>query len=137
MCTPRVCSLMPTSARPVFSRHGGLQDFAGHSAVVAVALGRGFVRRYRPYHGYNHPMQMLIALLLAVQTGAAVPAPPDVAAPPADATKTASGLATKVLAKASGTDHPTKDDLVTVHYTGWTTDGKMFDSSVGKGAPST
>jgi peptidylprolyl isomerase len=67
-----------------------------------------------------------------------IPAPPDVAAPPADATKTASGLATKVLkAAAAGKDHPTRDDLVTVHYTGWTTDGQMFDSSVARGTPST
>jgi peptidylprolyl isomerase len=67
----------------------------------------------------------------------AIPAPADVAAPPKDATKTASGLATKVLKAGSVSDHPTREDLVTVHYTGWTTDGKMFDSSVARGAPST
>jgi len=67
----------------------------------------------------------------------AIPPPPDVAAPPADATKTASGLATKVLEPGTGTDHPTKDDLVTVDYSGWTTDGKMFDSSIARGKPST
>jgi len=67
-----------------------------------------------------------------------IPAPPpDVAAPPADATKTASGLATKVLTPSTSKDHPAKDDLVTVDYTGWTTDGKVFDSSITRGKPST
>jgi peptidylprolyl isomerase len=69
--------------------------------------------------------------------GGAVPAPPDVAAPPADATKLPSGLTTKVIARGTGMDHPTKDDVVVVHYTGWKTDGTMFDSSVQKGKPST
>jgi FKBP-type peptidyl-prolyl cis-trans isomerase len=59
-----------------------------------------------------------------------LPPPPDVAAAPADAEKTASGLASKQLSKGTGTDRPRAWDKVTVHYTGWTTDGKMFDSSV-------
>jgi FKBP-type peptidyl-prolyl cis-trans isomerase len=59
-----------------------------------------------------------------------LPAPPDVAAPPADAQKTPSGLASKVIKPGTGTEHPNAWDKVTVHYTGWTTDGKMFDSSV-------
>lgn len=58
-----------------------------------------------------------------------VPAPADVAAPPADATRTQSGLAIQVLKPGTGTDHPTADSVVKVNYTGWTTDGKMFDSS--------
>src|SRR5579863_419628 len=57
-------------------------------------------------------------------------APSDVAAPPADATRNASGLASKVLTTGTGTDHPDRNGAVTVDYTGWTTDGKMFDSSV-------
>ena len=65
----------------------------------------------------------------------AIPAPSDVAAAPADATKTASGLASKVLKPGAGKEHPTADSTVTVHYTGWTTDGKMFDSSVSRGQP--
>jgi FKBP-type peptidyl-prolyl cis-trans isomerase len=59
-----------------------------------------------------------------------VPAPPDVAAAPADATTSPSGLASKVLAKGTGTEHPLVNDSVKVDYTGWTTDGNMFDSSV-------
>src|SRR5262245_52408805 len=65
----------------------------------------------------------------------AIPAPADVAAPPADAKKTASGLATKILTPGKGTQHPKDDDKVKVHYTGWTSDGKMFDSSVARGEP--
>jgi FKBP-type peptidyl-prolyl cis-trans isomerase len=64
-----------------------------------------------------------------------VAAPKDVAAPPADAEVTASGLASKVLVPGKGTVHPGPTDTVTVHYSGWTTDGKMFDSSVARGKP--
>jgi peptidylprolyl isomerase len=64
-----------------------------------------------------------------------LPAPDDVGAPPADAKKTSSGLAIKVLKPGTGKDHPTADDKVKVDYTGWTTDGKMFDSSVTRGEP--
>src|SRR4051812_2279071 len=76
---------------------------------------------------------------IAIQSAApaAVPAPADVAAPPADAGKTPSGLASKVLEPGKGAEHPTAADLVTVHYTGWTTDGKMFDSSTTRRKPST
>src|SRR5436305_14119841 len=66
---------------------------------------------------------------------AALPAPPDVAAPPADAQTTASGLASKVLKPGTGTPHPGPADMVKVDYTGWTTDGKIFDSSISRGQP--
>jgi len=62
-------------------------------------------------------------------------APPDVAAPAADATKTPSGLASRVLSPGTGTQHPKPTSRVKVHYSGWTTDGKMFDSSVERGEP--
>ena len=78
---------------------------------------------------------VLSSVLLFAQ--ASIPAPPDVKAPPADAKKTASGLAYKVLTPGKGTKHPTATDSVTVHYTGWTTDGKMFDSSVTRKEPAT
>ena len=59
--------------------------------------------------------------------------PEDVAAPPADAKTTASGLAYKVLRAGTGAAHPKPTNTVEVHYSGWTTDGKMFDSSVMRG----
>ena len=66
-----------------------------------------------------------------------IPPPDDVKAVPADAKKTASGLAYKIITPGKGKQHPTSTSEVTVHYTGWTTDGKMFDSSVARGEPAT
>jgi FKBP-type peptidyl-prolyl cis-trans isomerase len=66
----------------------------------------------------------------------AVP-PPDVAAPPSDAETTPSGLASRVISAGTGTEQPGPQDIVTVHYTGWTADGRLFDSSVLRGEPST
>jgi peptidylprolyl isomerase len=66
-----------------------------------------------------------------------IPAPPDVAAPPADAERTSTGLASKLLSAGTAPDKPKRWDQVKVHYTGWTTDGKMFDSSIPRGKPIT
>ncbi len=69
----------------------------------------------------------------------AAPKPPavpeDVKAVPASAKKTASGLAYRVLSPGTGTAHPTATNTVVVNYSGWTLDGKMFDSSVVRGQP--
>jgi peptidylprolyl isomerase len=90
---------------------------------------------------------MRSAVLVLMLIGAAVaagqsqsgpiPAPPDVAAPPADAITTPSGLAYKVLRVGLGSIHPGPRNSVTVHYTGWTTDGKMFESSYQSGRAAT
>ena len=88
-------------------------------------------------------LALLIALLSAgfagctlKESNGTIPAPADVAAPPANAIKTASGLAYKVLTVGLGSSRPTLKSTVRVHYTGWTTDGKMFETSTG-GDPAT
>jgi peptidylprolyl isomerase len=68
---------------------------------------------------------------------AQIPAPSDVSAAPADAVRTSDNLASKILQSGTGSRHPRANSEVTVHYTGWTTDGKMFDSSVARGEPAT
>ena len=79
---------------------------------------------------------LLLAFIVGSgQSADSIPAPPDVAAPPADAKLSPSGLASKVLVRGSGEEHPRRRSKVVVHYTGWTTDGEMFDSSVVRGQP--
>jgi FKBP-type peptidyl-prolyl cis-trans isomerase len=73
----------------------------------------------------------------AEPTASPAAAPVDVAAPPPDAKREASGLATKVIRAGTGSDSPTLNDMVVVHYTGWTTDGASFDSSRKRDKPAT
>jgi peptidylprolyl isomerase len=46
-----------------------------------------------------------------------------------------SGLKYSVLKPGNGTDAPKAGDVVKVHYTGWLTTGKVFDSSKKRGQP--
>jgi FKBP-type peptidyl-prolyl cis-trans isomerase len=78
-----------------------------------------------------------IELLEIIPPPKAPPVPEDVKAAPANAKKTASGLAYRELTPGTGTDHPTATGSVTVNYTGWTPDGKMFDSTVAHRQPAT
>jgi FKBP-type peptidyl-prolyl cis-trans isomerase len=85
----------------------------------------------------GRPKGPLMVDLVLLDISPAPATPDDVAAPPADATKTRSGLAYKVLKPGTGTVHPKSSSKVTVNYTGWTTKGQIFDSSVLKGRPFT
>ena len=55
----------------------------------------------------------------AAPAGDQFKAPANVAAAPAEAAKTQSGLASLVLKKGTGTEKPSATDTVKVHYTGW------------------
>jgi peptidylprolyl isomerase len=92
------------------------------------------------FRGRPGPRGMVVfdmELLESKEPPKAPPAPPDVAGPPDDAQKTAGGVSYVVLRPGTGTAHPKPTSTVLVHYTGWTTDGKMFDSTAAKGKPAT
>lgn len=124
---------------------------AGPNAWVLPRVGALEERDIRRWMMDSRAMKRLslVAVLALTACGPATPAassatPADVpphagagahAAAPADAARTASGLASKVLQAGTGKDHPGPEDEVKVHYSGWTTRGKMFDSSVVRGAP--
>jgi peptidylprolyl isomerase len=93
-----------------------------------------------PHAAFGPPRGMLVfdVELISFKEAPKPPdAPKDVAAIPKNAKKTKSGLGTRVLKKGTGKEHPAETSVVTVHYSGWTTDGKMFDSSIVRGAPAT
>jgi peptidylprolyl isomerase len=109
----------------------------GVQLMVAGEKRRFWIPQEIAYNGAKgRPAGMLVfdIELLDVNPSPGTP-PSDVAAPPADAKRTASGLAYKSIREGKGGAHPTSNSEVTVHYTGWTTDGKMFDSSVERGQP--
>jgi FKBP-type peptidyl-prolyl cis-trans isomerase len=81
------------------------------------------------------PEGMLVYEVEVVDVKSPPKAPDDVAAPPKDAQKSPRGVFYKVLEKGDSDVHASVDKNFKAHYTGWTTDGKMFDSSVVKGRP--
>src|SRR4051794_32398559 len=80
---------------------------------------------------------LLTCGIATAQAGKDLSPPPDLAAPPGDAARSASGLISKMLSAGEGTDKPAATDVVTVDYTGWASDGRMFDSSIARNKPST
>ena len=85
------------------------------------------------YHGRRGPQGMLVFDIELLEVFR-VPDPPEhVAAPPREAERTDSGLATIVLEEGEGDRHPGLDDEVEVHYAGWRAEnGELFDSSYGR-----
>ena len=93
---------------------------------------------YLPGNLLGAPYEMVKCELELLAVKATIPAPPvpeDVAAAPADANKTDSGLAYKVLKSADSDEKPSASSTVTVHYSGWETNGELFDSSIVRGEP--
>lgn len=114
----------------------------GIATMVVGEKTRFWIPKELAYEGKpGRPQGMLVfdVELLEIEELPEPPPPPetpkDVAAPPKDAKKTESGLAYKVIKAGKGDKHPDAKSRVKVHYSGWTTDGKMFDSSVTRGQP--
>jgi peptidylprolyl isomerase len=81
----------------------------------------------------------LLAIVALVVTAALAQGKPDTSAPTkvtGDGTKTASGLQYWDIKTGTGATAQ-KGQSVKVHYTGWLTNGKKFDSSVDAGRPFT
>ena len=122
---------------PINKAFAGLQECV--QLMVLREKRRCWIPQQLAYNGQkNKPHGTLVfdVDLIDTRQTPSIP-PPDVKAPPADATKTESGLSYKVLRPGTGVRNPDGIRRVTVHYTGWTTDGKMFDSSVVRGVPFT
>ena len=66
-----------------------------------------------------------------------IPTPEDLGAVPTDAIQTESGLAYRVLVSGTAPEQPSATSQVEVHYSGWMSNGEMFDSSVSRGSPVT
>jgi peptidylprolyl isomerase len=81
------------------------------------------------------PRGSLVFDLELLEVIAAPAAPEDVAAPPRGVRKTKSGLTYRVLAPGTGKERPGAASVVTVRYSGWTTDGKLFDSTFERAQP--
>ena len=110
----------------------------GVQLMVTGEKRRFWIPEALAYRGQRDPKGTLVFDVDLVSfTRNPTEAPSDVKAPPKDAKRTTSGLAYKVLRPGAGARHPTASNSVTVNYSGWTTDGKLFDSSVVKGQPVT
>ncbi len=77
----------------------------------------------------------LLATLLAAAIGAPQGIPAKIPADVGPVQKTASGLIYSVLKPGQPGDSPKFSDRVTCHYTGWNSDGSVFDSSRNDASP--
>lgn len=105
--------------------------------ILAIVILGGVGYYYFFIRGEKTPPPVEETIEKTVVEEKTIPAPVDVAAIPPDAVINEAGIGIRILKEGDGVNFPTLDDDITIHYTGWTTDGKMFDSSRLRGEPST
>ena len=122
-------------ARSMNGQHGPGVNCPGAENCLAESWGPVVVK----IHPFAVSMLAVVAAALTqfpavAQDSASIGVlpPSDVATPPTDAPVTPSGIAFVVLAQGSGKVRPGLNDLVTVHYTGWTTGGQTIGTTVGR-----
>ena len=76
-----------------------------------------------------------VELLAIKKPKPAPPAPENLTKPPASAKQEVSGLTSIVLKPGTGKINPKAGSVVKVHYSGWTSDGNLFDSSIVRDEP--
>jgi FKBP-type peptidyl-prolyl cis-trans isomerase len=132
-------SSLSQSVPPTFPLHAMIPGWTeGLQLMKEGGVTRFWIPEELAYKGVpDRPQGTLVFDVELFSVGNAPKVPSDVAAPPGDAKRTRKGVLYKVLTPGTGTRHPKATEQVTVHYSGWTTDGKLFDSSVEKGEKST
>jgi FKBP-type peptidyl-prolyl cis-trans isomerase len=106
--------------RPLVNEHRGMRRARGRLTALCT------------------PVAALLLIVLPARALAQQPdlsAPPDLTSPPADALTSSTGLKSRVLMSGTGAEKPGPEDVVTVHYTGWASDGRMIDTSTTKNNP--
>lgn len=86
--------------------------------------------------GTAAPQALVLDLELVAFEPSPFQAPTDLSGPVGGAVLP-SGVVYRVLRPGTGTVHPTRASTVTVHYSGWTLDGRLFDSSWKAARPAT
>jgi len=94
------------------------------------------------HHPVNHEHESMVRpdLTMDLELVAVLkmpPAPDDLRSPPPTSLKTRSGVMIQVLRKGQGTAHPAANSKVKVLYTGWTLDGRLFETTAASGQPAT
>jgi peptidylprolyl isomerase len=102
----------------------------GVLALVAVGCGRSRVAAAGASQAPPPPIP-------STPAATAPPAAAPIAVVPADAERSPTGLAWRVLKKSADPIHPGASDRVVVAYTGWTAAGQIFDSTDQQGKPAT
>jgi FKBP-type peptidyl-prolyl cis-trans isomerase len=77
-----------------------------------------------------------LTICATAQTAKQIPAPANLKTPPPNAARKTFVISSVVLKPGTGKSRPGPTDTVTVNYTGWTSDGKTFDTTSG-GEPAT